>query len=216
MTQQINLFNSGLKEKRAPLTFERAVLGWCAVAVLTTAVAAYAQVRANTLASEERDVASKLAAAKDETQALGAKAAGRRHDPQVAADLERLEEQVRGRHEVMDLLKKGALGDTKGFSEHLRAFARQSFEGLWLTGLHIGGGGQDVTLEGRALKAEHVPGYLKRLNGEQAMQGHPFSDLVIQLPKPEARDKQPSTPPFVEFRIATKTEEASTPGEATR
>ena len=116
------------------------------------------------------------------------------------------ESEISGRDEVMAVLKGGALGDTRGFSEHLRAFARQSFEGVWLTGLHIAARGQDVALEGRALRAEQVPGYLRRLNSESVMQGHPFSELLMQAPAADPGDKSGGRPSYIEFRLATKPE----------
>lgn len=209
MTQQINLFNPALREKRSPLSFDRAILGWGAVALLTAAWAAYAEFGAHSLATQETAVSNKLAVARDDLEKLTARASTRKHDPQILAELERLEAQVRDRHEVMDFLKSGELGDTGGFSEHFRAFARQSFDGVWLTGLHIAASGQDMTVEGKATKAEHVPGYLKRLNGERVMQGHPFSELLIQMPKAEAGEQPVSTPDFVEFRLATRSGEKS-------
>lgn len=207
MTQQINLFNPALREKRSPLSFDRAILGWGAVALLTAAWAAYVEFGAHSMAKQETDVSNKLAVARDDMAKLTERAAARKHDPQILAELERLETQVRDRHEVMDFLKSGELGDTSGFSEHFKAFARQSFDGMWLTGLHIAASGQDMTVEGKATKAEHVPGYLKRLNGERVMQGHPFSELLIQLPKAEPGQKQAATSDFVEFRLATKAED---------
>jgi hypothetical protein len=158
------------------------------------------------LAQQEREVAAKVTAAQAEMQRLAGQVAGRKQDPQVAAEIARLESEIKGRDEVMEVLKGGALGDTKGFSEHLRAFARQSFEGVWLTGLHIAASGQDVALEGRALHAEQVPGYLRRLNSENVMQGHPFSELLMQAPAPKPDDKSGGRAPYIEFRLATESE----------
>ena len=135
---------------------------------------------------------------------MGAEMASRRHDARIAEESARLEEEVKGRQEVMQALQSGGLGDTRGFSDHLKAFARQSFEGVWLTGLSIATSGRDVSVEGRALQAAYVPGYLKRLNGEAAMQGHPFSELVIQEPVPDPAAKTAARPNYVEFKLTTK------------
>lgn len=216
MTQQINLLNTAFHEQRVLLSFKGALLGWIGVAVLAVACTAYAQISVRTLAAQEREQSARVAAAREETQKLAGQVAARQRNPQIAAEIARLESQIRDRHKVMDVLKAGALGDTKGFSEHLRAFARQSFDGMWLTGLRIAGSGRDVTVEGRALKAEHVPGYLKRLNSERAMQGHPFSELVIQMPKPQPGEKEAVSPLYVEFRIATKTDDKTASAKETR
>jgi len=204
--QQINLFNPAFLDKRGQLSLKAALLGWLAVALLSVAFAGYAGMRNRQLAQQEREATAKVAAAQAEMQRLAGQVGGRKQDAQIAAEIARLESEIKGRDEVMAVLKGGALGDTKGFSEHLRAFARQSFEGVWLTGLHIAASGQDVAVEGRALRPEQVPGYLRRLNSESVMQGHPFSELLMQAPAPEAGDKSGRRPPYIEFRLATKSE----------
>ena len=116
----------------------------------------------------------------------------------------------------MEVLRAGGLGDTRGFSDHLKAFARQSFDGIWLTGLSIATAGRDVSVEGRASHAAYVPDYLKRLNGENAMQGHPFSELVIQEPAPDPAAKTPGRPNYVEFRLTTKPDTTALPRAGTQ
>jgi len=111
----------------------------------------------------------------------------------------------------MQVLHAGGLGDTRGFSDHLKAFARQSFEGVWLTGLSIASAGREISVEGRALQAGYVPGYLKRLNGESAMQGHPFSELLIEEPAPDPAEKTGVRANYVEFRLTTKADVGSAP-----
>lgn len=206
MPQQINLFNPAFVDKSGRLTLKTALMGWMAVALLSVAFAGYAGIRNRQLAQQEREVAAKVTAAQAEMQRLAGQIGGRKQDAQIAAEIARLESEIKGRDEVMMVLKGGALGDTRGFSEHLRAFARQSFEGVWLTGLHVAASGQDVALEGRALRAEQVPGYLRRLNSESVMQGHPFSELLMQAPAPDPEDKSGRRPPYIEFRLATKSE----------
>ena len=206
MPQQVNLFNPAFLDKRGPLSLKAALMGWLAVALLSFAFAGYAGMRNRQQAQQERELAAKVTVVQAEMQRLAGKVAGRKQDAQIAAEIARLESEIRGRDEVMAVLKGGALGDTRGFSEHLRAFARQSFEGVWLTGLHIAARGQDVALEGRALRAEQVPGYLRRLNSESVMQGHPFSELLMQAPVADPGDKSGGRPPYIEFRLATKSE----------
>ena len=203
MPQQINLFNAAFLDRRGRLTLKTAAMGWLAVALLSVAFAGYASMRNRNLANQERNLAAKVTAAQAEMQRLAGQVGGRKQDAQIVGEIARLEAAIRGRDEVMMVLKGGALGDTRGFSEHLRAFARQSFEGVWLTGLRIAASGQDVALEGRALRAEQVPGYLRRLNSESVMQGHPFSELLMQVPAPDPGDKSGGRPPYIEFRLTT-------------
>ena len=142
-------------------------------------------------------------------QQLAGQVSSQKMDPGIATEIARLQSDVAGRDAAIAVLKSGSLGDTRGFSEHLSAFSRQSFEGVWLTGLQIAASGQDIALEGRALSAEHVPDYLRRLNTESAMQGHPFSELMMQVPAVDPKDKSGAQAPYIEFRLATRTEAAT-------
>ena len=210
MPQQINLYNPAFKAQRSPLSFRSTCAGWFVVAVLLIALAGYQKISLYWLQNEERDLNQKLAAAQAEAQKLGKAVGSRRRDPRIEEEVSRLEQEVKGRHEVMDVLHAGGLGDTRGFSDHLKAFARQSFDGVWLTGLSIGTSGKDISLEGRALHAAYVPGYLKRLNGESAMQGHPFSELLIEEPPADPSTKTTVRPNYVEFRLTTRAEASTT------
>ncbi len=209
MPQQINLYNPAFEARRDLLTFKDAVAGWLLIAALTVAVAGYQMMSLHSLEQQERDLAQKVAAAQADAQRLGGQMASRQRDPRIAEEVALLEAEVKGRQEVMEVLRAGGLGDTRGFSDHLKAFARQSFEGVWLTGLSIATAGRDVSVEGRALQAAFVPSYLKRLNGEAAMQGHPFSELIIQEPAPDPAAKNPVRPNYVEFKLTTKPVAAS-------
>ena len=209
MPQQINLYNSAFEERRALLSWNSAVAGWLIVAVLVAAIATYQSVNVRSAEQRDRELAAQAASAQAETQRLASAVSSRKRDQRIIEEISRLETDLKGRQEVMNILQAGGLGNTRGFSDHLKAFARQSFEGVWLTGLSIATAGRDVSVEGRALQAAYVPGYLKRLNGESAMQGHPFSELVIQEPAPDPAAKTPVRPNYVEFRLTTKPDVAS-------
>jgi hypothetical protein len=202
--QQINLYNPAFEAQRAPLSFKGSVAGWVVIAALVIAIAGYQRMHLRSAEQQERELAQQVATAQADAQRLGSALASRQRDPRIAEEVARLEGEVKGRQEIMEVLRAGGLGDTRGFSDHLKAFARQSFEGVWLTGLSIATAGRDVSVEGRALQAAYVPGYLKRLNAEDAMQGHPFSELVIQEPAPDPAAKNPVRPNYVEFRLTTK------------
>ena len=209
MPQQINLYNPAFEAQRALLSFKGAVWGWVAIAALVVAIAGYQMISMRSMEQQEREVVRHIATAQAEALRLGSETTSRRRDPRISEEAARLEGELKGRQEVMAVLRTGGLGDTRGFSDHLKAFARQSFEGVWLTGLSIATAGRDVSVEGRALQAAYVPGYLKRLNGESAMQGHPFSELVIQEPAPDPSAKPAVRPIYVEFKLTTKPDPAA-------
>jgi hypothetical protein len=212
--QQINLYNPAFEAKRSLTTFKGALVGWAVVAALVVAVAGYELFSVHTMQQRESALAQQLATAQSEAQRLGAQVAARKGDVRLAEEIAHLELEAQGRQEVLQVLHSGKLGDTRGFSDHLRAFARQSFEGVWLTGLSIATAGRDVSIEGRASQAAYVPGYLKRLNDETAMQGHPFAELLIQQPEPDPAVKTAVRPDYVEFKLTTKTAAAALAGKS--
>jgi hypothetical protein len=107
---------------------------------------------------------------------------------------------------VADVIEHGDLGNTRGYAEYFRALARQSVDGLWLTGVTIGGAGTDIGVRGRALDAALVPGYLARLRNEQVLQGKPVGSMQIgQAGTVKARgadgQEVDAPAPYVEFSL---------------
>jgi len=143
------------------------------------------------------------ATAQGEMSRLASQLAARQSNSALAVELADLESGLASRREVMNTLEAGVIGDIQGFSGYLEAFARQSFTGLWLTGLRVANAGQDVVVEGRAMKPELVPGYLRRLNREEVMQGHAFAELEMRRPDPNETSEGTVQPKFVEFRLST-------------
>jgi len=213
LSQQINLYNPAFAPKRDYSSLSGLATIWgvavlvVIVAMLTTVVRT-SNVRHNLVReSQLRD------AAQTEMTRLTSQLAARKSDPGLAAQVIRLNDAIASREQVMNTLSAGTIGDMEGFSGYLEAFARQSFSGLWLTGLKVASAGQDVVLEGRATRPDLVPGYLKRLNREEIMQGHSFAELEMRRPASDGADKGRAQPKYVEFRLSTLSASASPDSE---
>lgn len=139
--------------------------------------------------------------------------------------LQRAEAQLKARRNIQTALQRGDLGTTHGFSEFMRAFARQTVAGLWLTGLKLENGGRDVTLKGRALSAEAVARLVHQLRAEPALHGRSIATLrVAPMPPAEkvadeafaAMPAPPSVaqPQIYEFEISSLGLEAEAKTEA--
>jgi hypothetical protein len=215
LSQQINLFNPAFRKRRGS---SAAILLWVVgVAVLATGVAAgYEHYRLRQARDDAKAVATHLAQAQAQQEKLAAEQKARKPDTGREAELVALLAQVKRRREVIDALKSGAAGTSSGFSEYMRAFSRQTLDGVWLTGFDIDAGGQQLTLSGRALSPDLVPVYLERLNREPLMQGRQFATLKIEQPPeqpaptlPAAKDEKavkPKPPPalrYVSFTVST-------------
>jgi hypothetical protein len=65
----------------------------------------------------------------------------------------------------------------------MRAFAKQSLNGLWLTSFSIDSRSEQLNISGRTLQSELVPEFIARLSNEPALKGKLFSALNMSLPK---------------------------------
>lgn len=198
--QQVNLYNPAFEKKRDLLSLPGVAAVWGITLAIIVAGVVLSDMRASAAGRQAEQESRARAALQADMSRLAAQAAARTADPALAGELQRLRTQLESRHLVMDSLRRGVIGNTEGFSEYLRAFARQSLEGLWLTGLSVSGAGKEVVLQGRALQPELVPGYVKRLNRESIMKGHAFADLQMSRPPTETPSESAR---FIEFRLAT-------------
>ncbi len=206
MSQQINLYNPLFEPRREWMSFNVAATVVLATLALIAVGSAAASWRYNSLARQEQASAQRLTNAKEEMTRLASQLASRQKDPQLLAELDRAQAELKSRDEVVGVLQGGVLGNTAGYSEYLRAFARQSIEGVWLTGFSISGAGHHVVIEGRTLRAELVPDYLQRLNRERILQGSTFAEMQMQQPTPDVGDKKSAEPAYLEFKLATAPE----------
>ena len=203
MSQQINLYNAAFAPKRDFSTLSGLAAAW-GIAVLVVLVAMLAMgIRTSNVKHNLVQESQVRVAAQAEMTRMASRLSARKSDPGLAAELARLEDGLASRKEVMSTLDVGVIGDSQGFSGSLEASARQSFSGLWLTGLKVASAGQDVVLEGRAVRPDLVPGYLKRLNREEVMQGHSFAELEMRRPDSNKTAKRQPKPEYIEFRLST-------------
>ena len=87
---------------------------------------------------------------------------------------------------LIKMLTSGSIGNTTGYSEYMRAFARQSMHGLWLTGFDISGNNLQMSIRGGLLNPELLPNFIKRLNQEKIMRGKEFASLQMLQHKVDA------------------------------
>ncbi len=113
-----------------------------------------------------------------------------------------LEAALANRSRALQALQEGALGRTQGYAEPLRALARSSMGGVWLTRIEFSEDNGELSLVGRATRAELVARYLERLRAEQALRGQSFSSLEIR------RRAAEKGAPFVEFALSSEDKEA--------
>ena len=209
MSQQVNLFNPiFLKQKR---TFS-AVSMLDALAVLLVGVAgfyAYASTETLNLDRQAVETARQYELSKARFSEASVRYAPKIVDANLEAEVKKLQAQVGARKATLESIGERQNASDVSYAEYLRALARQSLTGLWLTSFKVANGGADMEIVGRALQPELVPSYIHRLNQERAMRGRAFDSLSMTQREGALGENsaQPTGAPasysYIEFRLGS-------------
>lgn len=215
MSQNINLLGPAFRRQRRLLTLATVVQCFGITLAAMLAYHIMLQYQVNGLAAELRTTEGLLGSQRNYVEKLKGKPTAVKPDAQLEAEVGRLEGELKTAREAMETLQGGGLGNQQGFAEYLRAFSRQSLNGLWLTGFSIAGNGE-IEIRGRVLSPDLVPSYIQRLNREQVLAGRSFARLEMSRPKPEpvpAKDKAApaALPRYLDFSLATMDSTEKTP-----
>jgi hypothetical protein len=221
LSQQINLFNPVfLKQKKV----FSAVNMVDTMAVLIVGVAAfygYASIETLNLDRQAIETSRQYEQSKARLAQTSARYAPKKADASLEAEVKNLQAQLSARKATLDSLGIDQPDSGVSYAGYLRALARQSLGGLWLTGFRVGNGGAEMEINGRALHAELVPSYIQRLKQEQAMQGRAFDSLSLTLAEEAlpavatAAAGTPSNFSYIAFRLlSNRTGAAANAGAA--
>ena len=219
MSQQINLFNPVFLKQRKVFT-SLAMAQALGVLVAGLAVLAWYSGRSvSQLQAQADQSARQLERRQARLLAATAEMRPPARSAQLDAQLAELELRLKALRDAGDVIGRGAIGNTRGYADYFRAFARQDTPGLWLTGVSIEGAGFGISIEGRATDAALVPEYLGQLSGETVLKGKTFASLQITTPGASAPASTAATAataapaasaaavvPFVEFRLQAQPE----------
>lgn len=204
MSQQINLFNPILLRRKKYFSALTMVQALALILAGSLLVAAYVNTRSSGLRAEADKTSAQLGLALAQQVRVNAEFGQSEPNAELKAELQKTGADVKALQQLFDLLQTGEIGNTKGYSSYLQAFARQITGGLWLTGLAIQGAGNEIALQGRTLQPDLVPAYIGRLTREPVMQGKSFSTLEMRQPPAESGEGAEAAPKaagYVEFRL---------------
>ncbi|MHB1333358.1 MAG: PilN domain-containing protein [Sulfuriferula sp.] len=203
MSQQINLYNPLFRKQEKYFSTVTMVQALGLILLGSLLVYGFAWYRTSTL--EKQFVQAEKSFQVTQLRLAQTSAAfGPRHPSKLLQDeIAQMDGQVKERAQIIELLGKGELGNTRGFSEYLRALSRQTLSGLWITGFHVSGTGSDMAINGRALQPELVPVFINHLKKEPILAGKTFSMLEMRLPESEktADGKRAPILPYIEFSL---------------
>ena len=176
MSQQINLFNPQFLEKRKYFSAMTMVQALGLLLLGIVAFYGFAVWNERDLARRATESSRAYELQKQQFAKASADLNPDKREAQIDQDLKNVEAAIALRKVLLSEIQSGG---AYVYSEYLRAFARQSVQGLWLTGIQIGESGGPMTLSGRALQPDLVPVLISRLQREAVLKGRPLEALVI-------------------------------------
>jgi len=183
VSQQINLFNPIFRQQKKYFSAATMVQALGLILLGTVLLGAYTMYRSTRLAADAAAAHNQLAAAQTQMVQVSAAFPLPQKSPRLEAEIKAVEGELASLQKVSEVLQRRELGDTKGYAEYFRAFARQIVPGLWLTGINIHGAGAEIGLQGKALNPELVPAYIGKLRNEPVLKGKSFSTLEMGVPR---------------------------------
>jgi cell division protein FtsL len=183
MSQQINLFNPVFLKQRKYFSLLAMLQALGLIVAGSLVFYGYAVYQVNQLSGQLEENTKRYKAEQARLASYVAEFSPQQANQLLQDELQRLEKQTAEQSEIIETLKSGAVGNTTGYSEYMRAFARQVVQGLWLTGFKVTGDAAQISLSGGVVNPELLPAYIQRLGKERVMQGKTFSTLKMQQTK---------------------------------
>jgi Fimbrial assembly protein (PilN) len=225
MSQEINLLNTALIKQKDFLNAFNIAITLGLLSAMMMGYFGYAKKELSDLTIERSQIAEQLSA-----MDLQLKQATLMHTPHapnkaLLVEMSQLEQKEKMQQHILQIVKQSSASPEKGYAALMRAFAKQSIDGLWLTGFSFDNASEQLNINGRTLQANLVPEYISRLGHEPALKGKLFSALNMRLPKAEENKtatpqinngaaSSPSTtealqappPPYIEFALQSSVE----------
>ncbi len=186
MKQQINLYRAEFRPETN--AFQSRFMFLAAAALVLALALIYGFARQGVIGiDEELDiVARQEAAAIERLENVRPLITAITGEQSWSAQLEQAARTLAERQAVLAMIRGTTLGDTKGFSRHLRALSRQDVDGLWITRLVLSALGDQTRIDGRAIRAELIPLYVQNLTDEPAFAQQRFHQFQIDNPVDDA------------------------------
>lgn len=197
MSQQINLYSPLFRKQKK--VFSGVAMAQATALVVIGVLAFYAYVSLQTSLLEIRvvDSGQRVRAEIERLKVYSATESPEVRAKALAEQKKKLEAALAERSRTAQALAESGLGRSEGYSAALRALARLSMQGVWLTRVQFAGKDGEVAIAGLATHPELVASYLERLRREEALRGQAFSRLEIRRPA------APQSAGVVEFTLSS-------------
>lgn len=194
VSQQINLYAPVFRKQSKVFSAATMLQGLALIAVVVAVLYFTIAAQTSLLDIRANDSTRQLQAELERLKAYGAGGSPAERAKAIAERKKTLEGTLAKQKQALAAFDTGVIGRTEGYSDLLRALARRSMEGVWLTRIEFAEASGEMSLAGRATRAELVPAYLERLRAEQALGVQPFARLELT---------RPANVPYVEFVLSS-------------
>lgn len=225
MSQQINLLNTALIKQKDLLNPTNIVLTLGLMCVLMLGYYGYVENELSTLTIAHSQAAEKRLNMDAELKHAALMHMPRAPDKALLDEIIQLEQIEKMQQQILQTVKQSRANPEKGYAALMRAFAKQSIDGLWLTSFDYDSQSEKLSITGRTLQADLVPDYISNLSVEPALKGKSFSALSMNLPKADdiktaalqtntsaasspavSNASQSEVPKYIEFALQSTTE----------
>jgi Tfp pilus assembly protein PilN len=215
VSQQLNLFNPLFEKKPKPFSVRTMAQALAAIAVGVAALSFYAVVETRSVERSAAQLRDQIGTLREQVMKL-AKVPVQTASKALEAEVAKLESEIKVRQTSLQAISTGELGNTTGFSEFFAALGRQAVPGVWLTTVTVAESGSQLTVQGRALRADLMPAFLRALNKEPIMRGRKVTELKLSAVAAPQTDKSAATPGaesqvFIEFSLSAPLQVAEAP-----
>lgn len=186
MSQQINLFNPALRPKKDWLTLSNVVLAAALMLAALMVVGSWGRYKEGLELARFKSQEAQLKATQAQLVELASLQANRRTDPLLEKEVADKKLLINQKQQVLALLEDGEVGNRAGFAMFMTALARQTPEGVWLTGFDIQSGGKSIRLQGGLINEPALPLFVQHLNQEPEFKGRHFAALQVSPVPPVA------------------------------
>jgi hypothetical protein len=201
MSQQINLYSPIFRKQSKVFSAATMLQGALLVSVIVAVAYVYLSLQTSVLEIRAAQSGTELKSELERLKTYTVRESPEARAKSLAERKKALQATLQASTQTLEALEKGGLGRAEGYSELLRALARVSVQGVWLTRVHFAEGSGELSLTGRAARADQVAAYLERLRSEPELRGREFARLDM---KRGAAEK--GAPPYVEFALSSSDE----------
>lgn len=180
MSQQVNLYSPLFRKQKKVFSAVAMAQALALVVLGVAAFYAYIALQSSLLEIRVADSGQQMRSELERLKVYSASESPEVRAKALAGQRKKLEAALAERNRTAQALADSGLGRGEGYSEALRALARLSMDGVWLTRVQFAEKDGEVAIAGRATHPELIAAYLERLRKEEALRGQAFSRLEIR------------------------------------